>query len=174
MACALGTGKCFTLACSGYIVSAASCTGMCVPATAAVLGAALRPDGRTVALALNSPARPAAFACSRLLAARPAALFGAGTTCVADGSSTVTASLPANARLLPGDALELDPSQTALTASLTGAPFVGTAVVDGCAPNCPAPVIVVTAPTVRMRTLASVQLHMLVSAAAIRVFCILP
>lgn len=148
---AVAKPRCFTLECAGFTVGVVPCnsTGMCVPATASALNATLRGDGRTISVALNAAPRQAVFPCARLFNNASAALLG-NAVCAASGDRPLlTVMLPsAGAAVMPGDALAFDPNQAALVDALSGAPFNGSFPLGGCEPNCPLPVVALSAPTV--------------------------
>ena len=148
------SSKCFNLTCSGLVIATTDCangTGLCMPAQRQPVSAALTPAADAIIVALNAPAKAAAFPCSQLFSAATAALVGAQAYCYAQGS-TLAVQLPASATILPGDSLAINSTQRVLVDELAGsAYFNGSVTVAACSGECQTlpPVAVLMAPAVR-------------------------
>jgi hypothetical protein len=144
--------QCKQLTCSGTAgITTQSCYGLCTPSVRTLLAAQLSNDGRSISVALNTPAGEVSFPCVSLFDTATLAKVGSAALCSVSGS-TVSVLLARDATITPNvDALVLAASQSVLVDAIdptakftTPATAITLAVCSACSP----PVVTISGPKV--------------------------
>jgi hypothetical protein len=129
------------------------CFGFCTPSERTIVAANLEDDGRTITLALNTPAAGTHFSCDKLFSTATVQKFGGAASMCSVAGSTLTVIMPGGAAILPGDGFGADcfaTVQNVLLDSLSRTPFTppSTTVALTKCDSCASPKVTMTGPKV--------------------------